>query len=296
MGVEFAVTGPPGTGKTTSLSRKIARDVAKVGPDQVIVASFTRAGAQAIVQKIQAVVGDLGMPNGNIATLHSMGNRSLSAPPLAETRKGIKGWNAFCVESKRPRWRMTVPKAEPKHSKSAEEADVETAVSDEPAWDAVRHDLPGDVLFAEISKKRAQMILLDDPRWRGEEKGMALLWERYKQETSMIDFADMIELPRTRELPPPHHASIGIFDECQDNTEADQALIRWWGSQMEEITLAGDPAQALYDWRGGHGARVFLDHPVPEGRHYVLPQSYRVPRHSRTVGRHSPPHGSAGRP
>ena len=42
---EYRLFGPPGTGKTTNLTRQIRRAVDSFGPDSVLVTSFSRAAA-----------------------------------------------------------------------------------------------------------------------------------------------------------------------------------------------------------------------------------------------------------
>ena len=42
---EYRIFGPPGTGKTTNLTRQIRRAVERFGPDSVLITSFSRAAA-----------------------------------------------------------------------------------------------------------------------------------------------------------------------------------------------------------------------------------------------------------
>ena len=42
---EYRIFGPPGTGKTTNLTRQICRAVQRFGKDSVLVTSFSRAAA-----------------------------------------------------------------------------------------------------------------------------------------------------------------------------------------------------------------------------------------------------------
>jgi DNA helicase II / ATP-dependent DNA helicase PcrA len=72
-----------------------------------------------------------------------------------------------------------------------------------------------------------------------------------------------------------NNPSIGFFDEAQDFTPLELALIRKWGKQMEYIVIVGDDDQLLYSWLGA-STDVFLAG-EPDIKK-VLSQSYRVPR------------------
>src|SRR5579885_1884867 len=62
---EFRIFGPPGTGKTTSLTRQIRRAVDRYGRDSVLVTSFSRAAAAELAGR------DLPLSPDRVGTLHS---------------------------------------------------------------------------------------------------------------------------------------------------------------------------------------------------------------------------------
>jgi superfamily I DNA/RNA helicase len=74
---ELRVFGPPGTGKTTTLSRIIAETCEEYGSDSVIVASLTKTAAKELVSR------RLPIDNERVGTLHSLCYRSLGRPKLA---------------------------------------------------------------------------------------------------------------------------------------------------------------------------------------------------------------------
>ena len=71
------VLGPPGTGKTTFLSRTIASLVEKRGSDAVTVCSFSKAAATELVAR------DLPIEDSHVGTLHALCYRALSRPTIA---------------------------------------------------------------------------------------------------------------------------------------------------------------------------------------------------------------------
>jgi superfamily I DNA/RNA helicase len=68
---EMKIFGPPGTGKTTTLSRQIRRAAERYGSDAVVVGSFTRAAARELVSR------DLPLDEGQVGTLHALCYRQL---------------------------------------------------------------------------------------------------------------------------------------------------------------------------------------------------------------------------
>lgn len=75
---EFKIFGPPGTGKTTNLSRQIRRAADRFGADSVLVTSFSRAAAAELAGR------DLPVSPERLGTLHSHCYRALGAPQIAE--------------------------------------------------------------------------------------------------------------------------------------------------------------------------------------------------------------------
>src|SRR5882757_6025462 len=63
---EYRIFGPPGTGKTTNLTRQIHRAVERFGNESVLVTSFSRAAAAELAGQ------DLPVSSDRIATLHSI--------------------------------------------------------------------------------------------------------------------------------------------------------------------------------------------------------------------------------
>ncbi|HLC43382.1 MAG TPA: UvrD-helicase domain-containing protein, partial [Methylomirabilota bacterium] len=76
---EYRIFGPPGTGKTTNLTRQIRRAVDRFGADSVLVTSFSRAAAAELAGR------DLPISPDRIGTLHSHCYHALGAPEIAET-------------------------------------------------------------------------------------------------------------------------------------------------------------------------------------------------------------------
>src|SRR5215471_9030653 len=87
--VEIRVFGPPGTGKTTLLSKWISQAAQKHGSRNIIVASFTKTAAAELVGR------DLPLAPDQIGTLHAHAYRAIGTPEVCEVPAKIKEWNDY---------------------------------------------------------------------------------------------------------------------------------------------------------------------------------------------------------
>ncbi len=245
--VEYRKFGPPGTGKTTSLARDVGHAAEKFGTHAVMVASYSKAAAEEIVSK------NLPIPPDRVGTLHAMGYRAIGKPRVVDA-KALVDWN--------------------EHAPSMP-INGETARStDDPLSERGEGLSRGDELLAEYELLRARMQSRD--LWPASVKAFANRWGQWKRENDLVDFGDMIELAWRGCPVAPGNPTVGFFDECQDSSALEWALIRRWARVMEYVVCVGDDDQAIYEWRGA-SADAFLNPPLPDSQVRVLSQSYRVP-------------------
>ena len=241
---EIRVFGPPGTGKTTWLSGSIRATAKKRHTSQIVVASFTRAAA--------AEIAGRGLPlhRSQVGTLHSLAYRAIGHPTVAEEH--LSDWNKT-----HPALALSAG------YKSMEESPLE--------W---RGSTDGDVLQAELDTLRAR--LRPQELWPRRVVLFERQWSKWKAEHQVVDFTDMIDLALQNTEEAPGSPVVGFFDEFQDFTPLEIALVRKWGRRMERLIVAGDDDQCIYSFKGAT-PDAFLDPPIPEENKYVLSQSYRVP-------------------
>ena len=238
------VEGPPGTGKTTYLSRRCRATVAERGPRSVAIASLTRTAAAEIAGR------DTGVPEDLVGTLHAHAYRALERPDLAETPEKLREWNA---------------------EHPAFELGGGRRLDDAPDADAGQ--APGDQLHSAVMNHRARMT----PReaWTPEQREHDERWADFKRQTSSFDFTDLIEraaaeMPRHPALP-----EVLLLDEAQDFSALELHLAMTWARSTQKTVIVGDPRQALYGWRGSDAGALYA---LPGARHELLRQSHRVPR------------------
>jgi len=247
---EYRIFGPPGTGKTTNLSRQIRRAVERFGPDSVLVTSFTRAAAAELAGR------DLPINPHRIGTLHSHCWRALEGPTIAETQLGE--WNRS-----NPNLRIT-----PLKKQQALDGESGADDSSERASD-------GDRWLQELNRCRGMM--LPEAAWPAAVRSFARRWTEYKQSLGLLDFCDLIETA-LEEIPfAPGQPSVIFADEAQDLNRMQLSLVRKWGERAQYFILAADDDQTIYSWTGATPDAV-LDPDIPEDHKIILKQSYRVPR------------------
>lgn len=97
---------------------------------------------------------------------------------------------------------------------------------------------------------------------------------RYKAESELVDFNDMLEHFIKYGDPPP--LDVVIIDEAQDLSHLQWEVVEKVCRGVEDVYIAGDDDQAIYEWAGAD-VDYFL---ALKGKRVVLPTSYRLNRAS----------------
>lgn len=248
-GREIRVFGPPGTGKTTFLTGSVRNTALNRGGDNVVVASFTVTAAAELQGR------DLPLPKSQIGTLHSLAYRSLDRPPVADEQ--IDDWNTH-----HPAYSL---------SRTGRKSGADDGAA---PVENMGGATEGDALSAKADSLRARLVPLD--QWPTDVRAFHTKWEDWKRAQGVIDFSDMIEMAIADVPVAPGNPDVGFFDEVQDFTPLELALIRKWGQHMERMVLAGDDDQCIYGFKGA-SPDAFLNPEIPDSDKIVLSQSWRIP-------------------
>ena len=208
---EHITIGPPGTGKTTWLSRQVERAVEK--DHNIMVISLTKTSAAEVAGR------DLPIPERQIGTLHSQCYRALQGAAIAENATHAKDWN-----ERFPQYRITGV---------SNENDEEGRMEQEAAQD-------GDSLLNNYKILRGKMT----PRSQWDEKVLAFAkhWEEWKENEQLLDFTDLIQRALEEVDTAPGNPDVIMADEAQDMDAQEMALVKKWGANGM-LVVVGDPDQ-----------------------------------------------------
>jgi superfamily I DNA/RNA helicase len=245
----WTLIGPPGTGKTTSISRQVQRAADKFGPGKVVVCSLTKTAAR-------EAGGRVDLPKEQVGTLHAMAYRALNRPELAETK--VKDWNAHM-------------KDDPQYALSG------SGGSDD--MDGRPDGLPGQTDGDKAHNEYHLLRAMRRPReaWPSHVTAFANRYEAWKREADVSDFTDLLERAITEVPIHPASPLVMFVDEGQDFSRLEMDLVDKWSRGVQQLVLVGDPYQCLYEWRGSDPGALFRDG-QPSEAVKVLSQSWRLPR------------------
>ncbi len=276
------VVGGPGTGKTEFLVRRCIHLLtdASVPASDLLVLGFARRGVADLATRTRDRL-DRSIPALDVATFHSFAAR------LLESHADRAGWE-------RPPSILTGPE-------QVALVHELIAAADPADWSPGVRDLLGTHTFArEVTDfvLRASEQLLDDDGLRraaaGRDmwRGLPAFLARYREELrarSRIDYGTLLaEAVRLLDDPAVLDALGGgprylLVDEYQDTTTAQVRLLERLSRRHRNVTVAADPYQSVYSFRGASYEHVVSfpdDYPTDDGpapRRLVLTTSFRTP-------------------
>jgi superfamily I DNA/RNA helicase/RecB family exonuclease len=266
------VVAGPGTGKTEFLVRRVAHliESGKARRDEVAVLAFSRRAASDIKQRVQDLLGRSGVPV-QASTFHSLSLRLLEvggegARPIPLTTPEQVSLVAELLRAEDPaRWPLIYRGILGTPAFAGEIADFLMRCSE-------RLLSPDDL--AERAKSRAD--------WRG----IPGLFRKYRDllatigrtdyGTMLVSAATLLGTEKGRDLAATF--AYVVVDEYQDTSPAQAEIAHRLSTPGGNLTVAGDPYQSIYSFRGAEVRNVaeFTER-HPDAHRIVLTKSLRVP-------------------
>ncbi|KAH7073211.1 P-loop containing nucleoside triphosphate hydrolase protein [Paraphoma chrysanthemicola] len=253
------VLAPPGSGKTKTLTARVAYHVnhERLQPWNIIVCTFTIKAAREMKERIKGFVGDKLEAKLILGTFHSVARRFLSRYGQEigiDKNFGIADTNDSKAILKRivTRHQYTV---EPGHARSR------------------------------ISKLKAKGVSADEFRATTKnvnDNEFAMIYSSYEEHlkaSNLLDYDDL--LVRCVELLRRHPSCVStiqavLIDEYQDTNNIQYELMKLMAQSTRRITIVGDPDQSIYSFRSAEIKNLFrMRNEFPESIVINLENNYR---------------------
>ncbi|OAK94495.1 UvrD-helicase-domain-containing protein [Phaeosphaeriaceae sp. SRC1lsM3a] len=253
------VLAPPGSGKTKTLTARVAYHVIheRLQPWNIIVCTFTIKAAREMKERIKGFVGDKLEAKLLLGTFHSVARRFLSRYGHEigiEKNFGIADTNDSKAILKRivTRYQYTV---EPSHARSR------------------------------ISSLKSKGVSADDFRATSKkvnDNEFAMIYSSYEEHlkaSNLLDYDDL--LVRCVELLKKQPSCVStiqavLIDEYQDTNNIQYELMKLLAQYARRITIVGDPDQSIYSFRAAEIKNLFrMRDEFPESIVINLENNYR---------------------
>ncbi|HIE21948.1 MAG TPA: ATP-dependent helicase, partial [Acidimicrobiia bacterium] len=270
-GYQIVVAGP-GTGKTEFLVRRVAHLVnsGRARRDEIVVMCFSRRAAADLRRRIDQAIGAQGVPV-DTTTFHSLALR------LLET----------AADGERP-----VPLTTPEQVGVVAEI---LAEEDPKSWPVTYRGILTTPAFATevadfLMRCSERLLTPDDLEDRAAERadwrGLPGLYRRYLEHlrnTGRTDYGvlltqavALLETEEGRRLVSRY--SHVLVDEYQDTSPAQARVADMLAAPSANLTVAGDPYQSIYSFRGAELRNVAdFSRKHPDAKRVILSRSFRVP-------------------
>ena len=226
------VLGPPGTGKTTTLLKKVDHYLKETDPDKIGYFAFTQKAAyharDEAIKKFNLTEDDLPY----FRTLHSLAFRKLGLK-----RDQVMQSSHYKDLGKKLGFPVTYAEHQSDHGIFTSDSEYLQIIN----LAKVRNITPEQQFN---TQEHTQDLELNKLRIISNEL------QRYKKEYNLIDFNDMI-LDFTKSDKSPKF-DVVFIDEAQDLSLMQWDMARSIWNKTEDAFIAGDDDQAIFKWAGAH--------------------------------------------
>jgi hypothetical protein len=249
------VDGPPGCGKTYTLTNYFIEAAKRVGPRKVAAITFTRSAAKEMQERVGIALGIGKDPNTLkreipwVRTIHSTAYGLIDKPEVVDRKR----LGEFCklVGQPTPGYVSGVEEIDAFDSDDGEEKNPITIMRAAVSGAKHRKCSIREVLFdlippGQATVFRPNMIEL-----------LAARYDQWKRESGLVDYDDMLEAGQHLTIP---GVQVLIVDEAQDCSPLMWDVVNAWGKTCKVLVTGGDPFQSLYAFSGGN-PQLFMGRP-----------------------------------
>jgi DNA helicase II / ATP-dependent DNA helicase PcrA len=231
------VLAPPGSGKTKTLTSRVAHLIANRGcdPSNVICCTFTIKASREMRERLRGLIGEPLESKLILGTFHSICRRYLAA---YGNRIGIsKGFGIADTSDSN----SIVKRICKKYNLKIEPKTAKSKIS----WNKSRFRSP-EVLRNEQAKAKHR---------NENQEELIRVYEEYEAElalNNLLDYDDLLLrcVDLLREYPPcVANVEALLIDEFQDTNIVQFELMKLLASSRSHITIVGDPDQSIYGFR-----------------------------------------------
>jgi superfamily I DNA/RNA helicase len=258
-GKTIKIFGPPGTGKTENLLKRVQRYLKQgYSPDEICYISFTNKAVNECVARVRKRFKEYDEDDFKyFRTLHSLARQQFAEIPVLDPKADLLMFHTQYGTVK-INYKENYDDAKVYNNWSLQIYDRARNMKVDPVW-----------LYKQQTRKAVRLQQFKSII-AGYEQFKTMEMEGGGRTPDRLDFTDMVQKFIDDGVSIPF--KVLMVDEAQDLTPLQWDLVVKLARAVDRVYIAGDDDQAIYEWNGAD-VRLFQDFP---GRSLILKKSVRL--------------------
>jgi len=260
-GKTIKIFGPPGTGKTENLLKRVQRYLKQgFSPDEICYISFTNKAVNECVSRVRKKFKEYDEDDFKyFRTLHSLARQQFAEIPVLDPKADLLMFHTQYGTIK-VKYQEGHDDQKVFNNWSLQIYDRARNMKVDPVW-----------LYKQQSRKSVRLQQFKSII-NGYEEFKTMELENGQRTPDRLDFTDMVQKFIDDGVSIPF--KVLMVDEAQDLTPLQWDLVVKLAKAVDRVYIAGDDDQAIYEWNGAD-VELFQNFP---GRSLVLKKSVRLNR------------------
>ena len=266
-GKTIKIFGPPGTGKTENLLKRVERYLKKGhSPDEICYISFTNKAVNECVSRVRKRFKGYDEDDFRyFRTLHSLARQQFAEIPVLDPKADMLMFHTQYGTIK-VNYKEGHDEQKVFNNWSLQIYDRARNMKVDPVW-----------LYKQQSRKAVRLQQFKSII-NGYEEFKTMETENGQRTPDRLDFTDMVQKFIDEGVSIPF--KVLMVDEAQDLTPLQWDLVVKLAKAVDRVYIAGDDDQAIYEWNGAE-VEFFQNFP---GKSLVLKKSVRLNKNIHHVG------------